>query len=44
MTEMSSQDILQKIRDCIINLDLEGALENVRKALENKISPRQDLR
>ena len=39
MTEMSSQDILQKIRDCIVNLDLEGALENVRKALENKVSP-----
>jgi len=36
---MSSREFLQKIKDCIVNLDLEGALENVRKALESKISP-----
>lgn len=36
---MNSREILQKIKDCIVNLDFEGALENVRKALESKISP-----
>ena len=36
---MSSQDILQKIKECIVNLDMDGAIENVKKALENKISP-----
>ena len=36
---MSSQDILQRIKDCIVNLDMDGAVENVKKALENKISP-----
>jgi len=36
---MSSQDILQKIKECIVNLDMDGAVENVKKALENKISP-----
>jgi len=36
---MSSQDILQKIRECIVNLDMDGAIENVKKALENKVSP-----
>jgi len=36
---MNSREILQKIKDCIVNLDFEGALESVRKALESKISP-----
>jgi len=36
---MSSQDLLQKIKDCIVNLDLNGAVENTKKALESKINP-----
>jgi 5-methyltetrahydrofolate--homocysteine methyltransferase len=36
---MRSQDVLEKIKDCIVNLDLDGALENVMKALENNIPP-----
>ena len=36
---MSSQDLLQKIKDCIVNLDLNGAVENAKKALESKINP-----
>jgi len=36
---MGSQDILETIKDCIVNLDPNGALENVKKALENNIPP-----
>jgi len=36
---MSPQDLLQKIKDCIVNLDLNGAVENTKKALESKINP-----
>jgi len=38
---MSHQEILQRIRDCIVNLNDEEALENVKKALENKITPKE---
>jgi 5-methyltetrahydrofolate--homocysteine methyltransferase len=36
---MKNQGVLEKIKECIVNLDLDGALENVRKALENNIPP-----
>jgi 5-methyltetrahydrofolate--homocysteine methyltransferase len=39
MKIMKNQDILEKIKECIVNLDLDGALENVRKALENNVPP-----
>lgn len=38
---MSSQNILERIKKCIINLDETGAIENVKKALKKGISPEE---
>ncbi|MCD6536889.1 MAG: corrinoid protein [Thaumarchaeota archaeon] len=39
---MSGNDYLQKIKECLVNMDLEGAKENTKKALEAGANP-QDI-
>jgi len=39
---MSVNDYLQKIKECLVNMDLEGAKENAKKALEAGANP-QDI-
>ncbi len=39
---MSGNDYLQKIKECLVNMDIDGAKENTKKALEAGVNP-QDI-